>query len=66
MAAMKTPAPHYPTVSYPLHKFVFDGCAYALLGALAAETLDLAVTVDLVVLKDSELGTVAMSDVRFL
>jgi hypothetical protein len=58
MAAMKTPAPHCGAlVGFKIQQIEVT---YALLGALAAEALDLAVTVNLVVLEHSQLGPVTL------
>jgi hypothetical protein len=61
MAAMKTPAPHYKQVSIEDQvEMLVRNVTYALAGALAPQTLDLAVAVDLVVLKHSKLVLLAL------
>jgi hypothetical protein len=58
MAAMKTPAPHCGTlVGFKIQQIKVT---YALLGAFAAEALNLAVTINLVVLEHSQLGPVTL------
>jgi hypothetical protein len=59
MAAMKTPAPHWSWVSNLL--MVPDiRKAYVWSWALSTKTLDLSITVNLVVLEDRELGLLAL------
>jgi hypothetical protein len=60
MAAMKIPAPHYKYCQHLLHEYEECPQTYGLGGALAAQTLNLSVTVDLVVLKDGEFGLFAL------
>ena len=61
MAAMKIPAPHWgETVSSRGWHKIGGGATHSLGRALASETLDLAVTVDLVVLEDGQLGLLAL------
>ena len=59
MAAMKTPAPHYQEYQLGLKKKSQE-ITYLGGGALAAETLDLAIAINLVVLEHSELGLLAL------
>jgi hypothetical protein len=60
MAAMKTPAPHWKYVS---KYFIYHSrqlITYVGSWALAAETLDLSITIHLVVLEHSQLGLLAL------
>lgn len=61
MAAMKTPAPHWrdELAEVPREEDMAGG-TYLGSRALAAQTLDLAVTVNLVVLEDGELGLLVL------
>ena len=59
MAAMKTPAPHcillaFAHCCHEIHK------TYVGSGALSAKTLDLSITVDLVVFENRQLGLLAL------
>jgi hypothetical protein len=56
---MKTPAPHWREVS-DLYIAAEIRKAYVWSWTLSAETLDLSITVNLVVLKDRELGLLAL------
>jgi hypothetical protein len=60
MAAMKIPAPHYGNCQHLLRGCEECSQTYGLGGALAAQALNLSVTVDLVVLKDGEFGLFAL------
>jgi hypothetical protein len=60
MAAMKIPAPHCHDCQHLLLLSRWCSKTYGLGGALAAQTLNLAITVDLVVLKDGEFGLFAL------
>lgn len=59
---MKTPAPHCRVISHFATQVTegYPEKTYLGGGALAAETLDLAITVDLVVLEDGKLGLLAL------
>ena len=61
---MKTPAPHYKSKEISrcssLSKRLCRTITYLRSGALAAQTLDLAIAVNLVVLKNSQLGLLVL------
>lgn len=59
MAAMKTPAPHWKYVRMALTSSDIRG-TYVGSWALSAKTLDLSITIDLVVLENSQLGLLAL------
>jgi len=59
MAAMKTPAPHCKSISIWYIDFL-DIITYVRSWALSAETLDLSITVNLVVLENRQLGLLAL------
>jgi hypothetical protein len=56
---MKTPAPHCKKLAYAQGGWSFKR-AYIGSWALAAETLDLSITINLVVLENSQLGLLAL------
>jgi hypothetical protein len=62
MAAMKIPAPHYESISHcaRLSRVFRRFRTYLGGGALAAQTLDLSIAVNLVVLQDGQLGLLVL------
>ena len=59
MAAMKTPAPHCILLAFA-HSYNQNRRTYVGSRALSAKTLDLSITVDLVVLENRQLGLLAL------
>jgi hypothetical protein len=60
MAAMKTPAPHYSSISHYPKAHVAAGSAYRILGTFATEALNLAIVINTIVLQHSKLGLFAL------
>jgi hypothetical protein len=60
MAAMKTPAPHYSSISNYPKAHVARGSAYRILGTFTAEALNLAIAINPIVLKHSKFGLFAL------
>lgn len=60
MAAMKTPAPHYSSISNDPKAQTETVSAYCILGTFASEALNLAIAINLVVLQHSKFGLFAL------
>jgi hypothetical protein len=60
MAAMKTPAPHYSSISHYFKAQVVAESAYRILGTFATEALNLAIVINTIVLQHSKLGLFAL------